>query len=101
LNVYGRLQPAVSLAHVEAEMNSMAERLEQEFPATNEDWRVQLVPLLEAVVVNGRPILLTLLASVGVVLLIACINIANLMLSWTKLALIGTSVRVEGPKKVD
>jgi predicted permease len=83
LNVYGRLRGGVSLARAEAEMNSVAERLEQEFPATNRDWRVHLVTLPEAAVANSRPILLTLLVSVGIVLLIACVNIANLMLSRT------------------
>src|SRR5262249_42170873 len=81
--VYGRLRPTVSLAEAEAEMNSVAEGLEREFPATNRDWRVNLVALPEAAVANSRPILLTLLASVGIVLLIACVNIANLMLSRT------------------
>jgi putative ABC transport system permease protein len=83
LNVYGRLRKGVSLAAAEAEMNSLAERLEQEFPVTNRDWRVHLVSLPEAAVVNSRAILLTLQASVGIVLLIACVNIANLMLSRT------------------
>ena len=83
MNVYGRLRRTVSLADAEAEMNSIAERLEQKFPVTNRGWRVQLVTLPEAAVVNGRPILLTLLASVGIVLLIACVNIANLLLART------------------
>ena len=83
LNVYGRLRPTVSLAEAEAEMNSVAERLEQEFPSTNRDWRVHLVALPQAAVANSRAILLTLQASVGIVLLIACVNIANLMLSGT------------------
>ena len=83
LNVYGRLRPSVSLAEAEADMNSVAERLEQEFPATNRDWRVHLVALPQAAVANSRAILLTLLVSVGMVLLIACVNVANLMLSRT------------------
>jgi len=83
LNVYGRLRPTVTLAEAEAELNSVAERLEQEFPATNRDWRVHLVALPQAAVANSRAILLTLLASVGIVLLIGCVNIANLMQSRT------------------
>jgi putative ABC transport system permease protein len=83
MNVYGRLRRTVSLAEAEAEMNSIAERLEQEYPATNRGWRVRLVPLPEAAVANSRPILLALMAAVGIVLLIACVNIANLMLSRT------------------
>jgi putative ABC transport system permease protein len=81
LNVYGRLRAQVTLAEAEAELNSIAKQLEQEFPATNRDWRVELLTLPEAAVVNVRPMLLTLLAAVGVVLLIACANIANLMLA--------------------
>jgi putative ABC transport system permease protein len=94
LNVYGRLQPTVSLAEAEAEMNSVAEGLEREFPATNRDWRVHLVALQEAAVVNSRPILLMLLVSVGIVLLIACVNIANLMQSRTNPRFCEFAVRV-------
>jgi putative ABC transport system permease protein len=94
LNVYGRLLPTVSLVEAQAEMNSVAEGLEQEFPATNRDWRVQLMSLPEASVVNSRPILLTLLASVVIVLLIACVNITNLMLSRANLRLTEFAVRV-------
>ena len=94
LNVYGRLRGTVSLAEAQAEMNSIAEQLEQEFPATNRDWRVQLVTLPEAAVVNGRPILFTLLASGGIVLLIACANIANLMLWRIKVRFREFAVRV-------
>jgi putative ABC transport system permease protein len=83
MNIYGRLRKTVSPTDAEAEMNSIAERLELEFPATNRGWRVRLVTLPEAAVANSRPLLLTLLASVGIVLLIACVNIANLMLART------------------
>jgi len=94
LNVYGRLRATVSLAEAEAELNSIAQRLEQEFPATNRDWRVRLVSLPEAAVANSRPILLTLLVSVGIVLLIACVNIANLMLARTNARFREFAVRV-------
>jgi putative ABC transport system permease protein len=62
-------------------MNAIAEALEHEYPATNRNWRVQLITLSEAATANSRPILLTLLASVGLVLLIACANTASLMVS--------------------
>ena len=80
-NVYGRLRPVVSLARAQAEMDAIAQRLEEQFPATNQGWRVKLVPQSEASVANSRPVLLILLAAVGMLLLIACANIANLLLA--------------------
>jgi len=79
--VYARLKPGVSLGQAQAEMDTFYRRLEQEYPATNSGWGAKLVPLPEAWTERSRSVLLMLLAAVGFVLLIACANIANLMLT--------------------
>ncbi len=81
LRVIGRLKPGVSLAQAQSEMNAMSAALAEEDPADNAGWQIHLVPLQENIVGESRPALLVLLAAVGLVLLIACVNIANLLLS--------------------
>jgi putative ABC transport system permease protein len=81
LVVIGRLKPAVTLNQSQAEMNSIAHQLEQQYPDVNRGWGVTVVPLYEQVVRSIRPTLLVLLGAVGFVLLIACSNVASLLLA--------------------
>src|SRR5499427_6293758 len=83
-NIVGKLKPGVSLPQAEAEMATITARLRRDFPESyppNGGLTFSIVPLLEQVVGNVRRSLWVLLGSVGFVLLIACANVANLMLS--------------------
>ena len=81
LNVAGRLKPGVSVTQAEAELKLLAAQLAKQYPDSNKGWGVFVLPMLDYYVRDVRVVLYTLLGAVSCLLLIACANIANLLLA--------------------
>jgi len=81
LRAAARLKPGVSPGRAQNELSAIARQLEAEYPVFNKDWGVEIVPLAEHFAGGAGTALWALMGAVGLVLLIACSNVANLMLA--------------------
>jgi putative ABC transport system permease protein len=77
----GRLEPGVSLEQARQDLSRVSAQMERERPVTNQGYSSQLLPLTHEILGDTRPALLLLLAAVGLLLLIACANVAGLLLA--------------------
>jgi predicted permease len=81
IRAIARLKPGVSIEQAKADMQRVTANLTRAFPDVDKDVSAKLIPLKEQMVGDVRPLLMVLLAAVGFVLLIACVNVASLMLA--------------------
>jgi len=80
LRPIGRLKQGVTLTQAQADTDRIAAQLEQQFPESNTGWNLRLVSLREQLLGGSRTMVFVLFGAVGLVLLIACANVANLLL---------------------
>jgi macrolide transport system ATP-binding/permease protein len=80
LDGIGRLRDGVTMQAALEEMKAIAAQLEKQYPGSNQGQGASVIPLSEIIVGDVRPILLTLLGGAGLLLLIACVNVASLLL---------------------
>jgi predicted permease len=80
-NVIARLKPGITLEQAQADLKAIKQRLQHLYPKDKENWSVKVAPLQEHITESVRPVLLMLMGAVSFVLLIACANVANLMLA--------------------
>jgi predicted permease len=81
--VVARLRPGVTVARAQSEMTVLSARLAELYPKDDKGWGATVIPLHEELVGDVKPALMVLLGAVGFVLLIACANVANLVLAKT------------------
>src|SRR5580658_5696739 len=81
LRVYGTQKTSTTMAEAQAELDTISARLTKQYPDSNAGWGMRLVPLQTSLVGDVRPALLVLLGAVALVLLIACANVASLLLA--------------------
>ncbi|MEK7678516.1 MAG: ABC transporter permease [Verrucomicrobiota bacterium] len=80
LQVFARLKPEVTVGQARAEMRAVTERLKPVYPTYKKEWGATILPMIESLVGDARLPLIALMGAAGFVLLIACLNVANLIL---------------------